>query len=170
MRKPIGMIVAAQPLKGRKIGDKRYTAEQPPIVIGIDPGTSCGIAWQIGSQPMQVATKNLLDTMLTIATFVQAHGVARVQIWIEDARQNKPVFDRGTSRAAAQRIAQNVGAVKRDTDLLEQHCKRLGVSPVMVRPTTAKWTPAMMRAATGIERCSQHARDAAKLIAGRVAR
>jgi hypothetical protein len=40
--------------------------------------------------------------------------------------------------------------------------------PMMVRPTTAKWDRSMMRAATGITKpCSQHARDAAKLIAGK---
>jgi RNA-splicing ligase RtcB len=162
------MIVAAEPLKAPDRGGKRYAVEQPPIVIGIDPGTRCGIAWRIGSQSMQVATKKLLDTMELLTTLVREHGIARTQIWIEDARQNKPAFHRkGASPAAMLKIAQNVGAVKRDTGLLEQHCQTLGVKPMMVRPTTAKWTPAMMRAATGITRCSQHARDAAKLIAGR---
>ena len=168
MKNP-NMLIALEPLRDRRErnGVKGDRPEPERVLIGIDPGTRCGIAWKVGRSAMQVATKGLLDTMALLTKIVQEHGAARVKVWVEDARMNRPVFDRGVSRQAMQRIAQNVGSVKRDTDLLEQHCKTLGVNPMMVRPTTAKWTPAMMRAATGIERSSQHARDAAKLIAGR---
>lgn len=171
--KRTGMIVAQEPLnyKPEIKPDRANSKPAAKLVIGIDPGDNCGIAWKVGGSPMQVATKKLLPAMELLTKLVREHGIARTQIWIEDARQNKPAFHRkGASPAAMLKIAQNVGAVKRDTGLLEQHCKTLGVNPMMVRPTTAKWTPAMMRAATGIARCSQHARDAAKLIAGRVAR
>jgi hypothetical protein len=169
MKNP-NMLIALEPLRDRRGRNEKKGGRPEPdrVVIGIDPGTKCGIAWRVGRSPMQVATKGVLETMALLAKIVQEHGIARTQIWIEDARQNKPAFHRkGASPAAMLKIAQNVGAVKRDTSLLEQHCKTLGISPMMVRPTTAKWTPAMMLAATGITRCSQHARDAAKLIAGR---
>lgn len=165
-----GMIIAAEPLQDRpRTREERGAPPPPRLLIGIDPGTDCGIAWKIGCQPMQVTTKKLLPAMALLTTLVREHGIARTQIWIEDARQNKPAFHRkGASPAAMLKIAQNVGAVKRDTGLLEQHCQTLGVKPMMVRPTTAKWDRSMMRAATGITKpCSQHARDAAKLISGR---
>ena len=168
-----GMIVAAEPLRysPRTRGERgeRGDPNAPRLLIGIDPGTDCGIAWKIGREPMQVTTKKLLPAMELLTTLVREHGIARTQIWIEDVRQNKPAFHRkGASPAAMLKIAQNVGAVKRDTGLLEQHCKTLGVKPMMVRPTTAKWDRSMMRAATGITKpCSQHARDAAKLIVGK---
>ena len=134
------------------------------LVIGIDPGTRCGIAWRVDNQPMQVATKSLRETMRIIAELVRQYGKIHTRILIEDARQNSPVFDRGQNYAATLKIAQNVGSVKRDTQLLEEHCMEEGVAPVMRRPSSAKWTPQVMLAATGIARCSQQARDAAKLI------
>lgn len=168
MKKP-GMIVAIEPLRhtseSRRID--RPTKPAAKLVIGIDPGTRTGIAWRVDSQQMQVATKSLYDAMELITDLVKRYGVAHTRVWIEDARQNSPVFDRGQSHAATLKIAQNVGSVKRDTGLLEEHCKRQGVTPLMVRPSSSKWSARMMLAATGIARCSQHARDAAKLISGK---
>jgi len=169
MKKP-GMIVAIEPLRhtseSRRID--RPTKPAAKLVIGIDPGTRTGIAWRVDNQQMQVATKSLYDAMDIIEDLVKQYGVAHTRIWIEDARINRPVFDRGQNHAASLKIAQNVGSVKRDTGLLEEHCKRQGVTPLMVRPSSSKWDRSMMRAATGITKpCSQNARDAAKLISGR---
>lgn len=162
------IITPAEPLRRDwEPQDQPQGKEPQRVVIGIDPGASCGIAWRVGKQPMQVKTVSLMQCFAMLAQIVQQHGVARVKVWIEDARMNRPVFDRGQSRKATLKIAQNVGSVKRDTDLLEQHCRLLGLSPMMIRPTTAKWTTQQMLAATGISRSSQHARDAAKLIVGR---
>ncbi len=170
MKKP-GMIVAIEPPNYkpeiRTSADRANAKPAAKLVIGIDPGTRTGIAWRVDNQQMQVATKSLYDAMDIIEDLVKQYGVAHTRIWIEDARINRPVFDRGQNHAASLKIAQNVGSVKRDTGLLEEHCKRQGVTPLMLRPSSSKWSPKMMLAATGIARCSQHARDAAKLISGR---
>lgn len=170
MKKP-GMVVAIEPPNYkpeiRTSADRANAKPAAKLVIGIDPGTRTGIAWRVDSQQMQVATKSLYDAMELITDLVKRYGVAHTRVWIEDARQNSPVFDRGQSHAATLKIAQNVGSVKRDTGLLEEHCKRQGVTPLMVRPSSSKWSARMMLAATGIARCSQHARDAAKIISGR---
>lgn len=136
--------------------------------IGIDPGASTGLAvWCILTSQLEV---------VETTTFWQAYNTIRKSfdpgntiIVIEDPSKNKPVFGHNESdRKKRERIAQNVGANKREAQLLIDGFERLGYTVQAVQPHTAKWDARTFKNLTRYKNiCSQHARDAAKLVYGK---
>jgi hypothetical protein len=143
----------------------------PSMLIGIDGGTHTGVATYCDTDGY---------TLLTM-TFWEAYDYVRalsmhyaLRVYIEHPSGNLPVFATGkVNGKARERIAQSVGRVKRESELLADGLKRCGLTVTLVVPrgrkgSRGKWTAADLLAATGYaKRSSQHARDAARLIVGR---
>lgn len=132
--------------------------------IGIDPGKHTGVAvWdRQGRYFTDVITLDFFGAL----NFLKHYNPTYTQIVIEDATQNKPTFRRKGQRVGvADRMAQNVGSVKRDTQLLIEWCERHGFTVRKVKPDQSKLNAAAFKRTTKyIGRTSQHARDAAMLV------
>lgn len=141
------------------------------LYIGIDPGVHTGFAvWQSNIKMYRyLETLNFWSTIDFLQTFIR-EGLKQVTlVVIEDPNMNKPIFKQaGLSNMDYQRKAQNVGMNKKEASLIIDYCKREKLDFEIVRPSTAKWNHDFFKAATGIKkRCSQHVRDAVKLVHGR---
>lgn len=128
------------------------------IVLGIDPGVSTGIA------AFQNGTLWKLETIAPhqIAGYLSAARPARVVF--EDSRLTSHVFSTVKSRAAALKMARNVGEIDAWCRLITELCAELhipahGISPAAKGP---KLNAAQFAGATGwTDSSNQHTRDAA---------
>lgn len=135
----------------------------PAAYIGLDPGVKTGVALLLRGQAMQVYTLEFWEAIAFLANAQAQHGPLLVVI--EDPNLDRSLYARHDGIAGNRRtkIAQNVGANKRDAQLLLAWCARAEVATRAVRPP-GKLTAEIFTAATGIKRCSQHARDAGHLL------
>ena len=163
--------------KARKASTKRTpvpvkkltfpVAPTPPgpiaAYIGLDPGQSTGVALMLPDQLMQVYTLEFWEVIVFLANAQAQHGPLLVVI--EDPNLDRSLYARydGVAGNARTKIAQNVGANKRDAQLLLAWCARACIATRAVRPP-GKLTAPAFAARTGIARCSQHARDAGHLL------
>ncbi len=110
---------------------------------------------------------------------LKTYPVECCDLVIEDPSQNLPaVFEKtrqkivekhGKEKAAKllERVAESVGRVKGESELLIMGFRDRGYFVYAERPTSAKWDDrAMERYTKYSKRCSQHAKDAAKLCFG----
>ena len=136
--------------------------------IGIDPGVSTGFAvWRPQNKHYELATLSFWECYSRLILWHISLD-KELHVYIENPNLNKPVFSRGVSAAAQIKIAQNVGANKRDAQLWIEFCEFYGIQYSEVRPTKSKQSPAEFAKMWGISKpCSQHARDAFDLIGGR---
>lgn len=149
------------------------------ISIGIDPGKSTGYAVCVDKRLVSLETTDFwgcCDNLKDVG--VKEFGV---KVYIEDPNINRPIFmKKGVIKGAGaekseqlmmQKIAQNVGANKREASLLIELCKRLDIEVVPCQPTKKsmnKMSAESFNKLTGYEgRSSEHARDAAMLVFGR---
>jgi hypothetical protein len=141
--------------------------------IGIDPGVSTGFA------VVQSEGQKVLFYELHTLSFWQCFE--KMMFWhvnsdkynceviIEDPGLNKPIFYRNQSGAAMNRISQNVGSNKRDAQLWIEFCEFYGIKYAVVRPTKTKLNAGDFARIYNIQKsCSQHARDAFRLVGMRV--
>jgi len=144
------------------------------IAIGIDPGVNIGVAvWNCGSHvPISAATIKDRSKLITAIKLYLADG-ATVHVRCEDPRMNRPIFFRNVSPRAQLKIARNVGMNQQITTDIESELRTIAESHpdrftyLMCRPGSAKWKAEDMRLlAKWDKRCSQHARDAMKLVCG----
>jgi hypothetical protein len=112
-----------------------------------------------------------LDFWRAIA-FIESYKSAGVPISVvmEDPNGNRPVFNRGVQGRRASKIAQNVGANKRDAILIWEYCVNHGIAIQRITPTAksiTKLSSEQFNKITGwAARTSEHARDAAMLVWG----
>lgn len=148
------------------------------LVVGIDPGTSTG--WAEYS-PITGELESV-DTIDFHAVMERARGMERgtVLFIVEDPSQNPffveryilPQYRRRRSLPMEEvkrlcKIAGNTGGNGKEALMLIEGLKGMGHRVRAVRPTSQKWTSHMFMNITGWDkRCSQHARDAAKLCFG----
>lgn len=142
--------------------------------IGIDGGSHTGLAiWDgIHKEFVDIETSTFWEALERIRNFFPNNTL----IVIEDPNQIKPTFPRNgaLSPGKRDRISQNVGSVKRETELLAQGLERLGYNVRRVRPgpraiTYRKGKPdarTFKRITKYPGRTSQHGRDAALLVYG----
>lgn len=137
--------------------------------IGIDPGVQTGIAIWIHSRQrfLELKTSSFWPTYKLVIKYKRKHK-DKLLVTIEDPGLIPPIFPRrGMSKMQMQKIAQNVGMNKAHAALMIQGLMKAGVQVQTVKPITKKWTDAMFRMITGVDkRVSQHVRDAAKLVVG----
>ncbi len=128
------------------------------MILGIDPGAQTGIA---------IYRAGKLDELLTIQPHVlieciQAHKPSRVIF--EDSRLTSFMFTQVKSRAAALKMARNVGEIDAWCRLIVLTCGELGIAAHGISPKDkgAKLNAAEFAKLTGwIAPSNQHVRDAA---------
>jgi len=139
---------------------KRYS-------IGIDAGTNTGVAvWD--------NRENALVDLLTLSFWETYHRIvarytpdqAEIVIeWLGDGALYARSY--AGTRAGRDRVASNVGSVRRETVLLAEGLERAGFTVDRRRlPSRApKWTAEYLKRVTGYAgRSSAHARDALRIV------
>jgi hypothetical protein len=141
-------------------------------VIGIDCGVKTGLAvWD--RKEKQFAE---IETYDFWSAFFRIFGKAdheETLIFVEDPSKNKPVFIKKGVHGGRQalKIAQNVGGVKRESQLMIDGLKHAGYEVKAVRPKKGSMTKLKAEAFKQITgytgRTNEHTRDAAMLVFGR---
>lgn len=138
------------------------------LIVGIDPGKNSGMALiSNGNTILQLETVRPWQVMEVLQVWEIEHGKIS-KVYMEDPRQNKPLFGKKGNKGVLGRIAQNVGSNKRDTDWLEHLITDAKYNLVLCRPTTEKWNAQTLKTITGYSgKSNSHTRDAIKLAYGR---
>lgn len=143
---------------------------KPDNVIGLDPGSSTGLALWCR------ASRRLLE--VHTLTFWKAYDFVRdrftpetAEIVVEVPNTRGALYSRTSAQVADGRgrdkFAANVGSVRREAVLLAERFEQLGFAVRRVTPRGKKWDAEQMRRYTGYEgRTSEHGRDAARLVVG----
>lgn len=142
--------------------------------IGIDPGVNNGWAcWDSDAEEFtELETFMFWDLVgrIMLMSYKTQAGKERpgIQFYLEDPRKIRPNWrrGRGASRAADDKISQNIGSVKRTAELIQELLDKHNFDYILVPPTTAsKWTAETFKQYTGYaERTNEHERDAARLV------
>lgn len=130
----------------------------PVKLLGLDPGANTGAAVYIAGVLSELRTVEPQD----IADLLR--DLAPERVIYEDSRKESFVWTTKGSRAAALKMARNIGEVDGWCKLIEATCKKLGIPCHGVSPTKkgAKVDAAAFGRITGWTKPSnQHARDAA---------
>jgi len=139
------------------------------FAIGIDGGKKTGFA--VWDRSMHEFMKLESCDFWTAYKYVVDHFTPKnAELFIEDPSQNKPVFMKKGVRnnKAFSKVAQNVGGVKRETNLLIEGIELEGFDVKRIVPrkgimTKIKAEP--FRNITGYEgRTNEHSRDAAMMV------
>ena len=146
----------------------------PQLLVGIDPGEHTGVAQfdHLDAQPeLQLQTLDFWATvrLLEQLALTEKH---RAHIYIEDPNQHRSLYANKDSKTGEVRtkVAQNVGANKREAALLIKKCQALGLQLTTITPgdvLTKQSAEEFARLTGYTKRCSEHARDAGLLIFGR---
>jgi hypothetical protein len=138
---------------------KQYT-------IGIDPGTSTGIA-VFDRNSRQIVRAETLDFWAAYDLCLAEYPPAICDLIIEDCSKNKVQVYARLNAYRGSRVAANVGGVKRESQLLIDGLRRRGYNVVAIRPQGSKWDTETVKRITGWNRrVSEHARDAIRLCFG----
>lgn len=98
------------------------------ILIGIDPGINTGVAVFIDGRLTRLETIHPAE----VASYIQAAQPSRVVF--EDSRLQSHVWTKNHSRAAAAKMARNVGEVDAWCRLIAHACGKLGIPAHGVSP------------------------------------
>ena len=133
------------------------------LTIGIDAGQHTGIA--IYDSVSKKITEFKTTDFFGAITFIKTLPKDNVKVVVEvpsDFIYARNDFQSGKVR---DKMAINIGAVRRESQLLAEACRRCGFAVLEVLPVrAAKWTAEQLKRYLGIEgRTSQHVRDAARL-------
>jgi hypothetical protein len=136
------------------------------VLIGIDPGTSTGVAILSGGS-LQLHTLKIHQAFKLVERVVwevkQLQG-GSIRVYLEDARQRKWFGDRANAKQ------QGAGSIKRDCTIWEDFLSELAVEVILIAPKNnkTKLTQLQFEKISGYKgRTSEHSRDAAMLILGR---
>ena len=127
-------------------------------ILGIDPGASTGVAVYIDGKLEKLATVE----PWRIPEVIQAHGASRVVF--EDSHLTSFMFTTAPSRAAALKMARNVGEVDAWCKLIVAVCDQLKIPAHSISPKQkgAKLDAKAFERLTGwASQSNQHERDAA---------
>jgi hypothetical protein len=126
------------------------------MIIGLDPGASTGKAVFIDGK---------LTGLMTIAPHeIKAHISGAKRVIFEDSRLISHMFTTVKSRAAALKMARNVGEIDAWCKLIVAHCEHLGIPAHGISPKTkgAKLNAEAFNKLTGwTGKSNQHERDGA---------
>lgn len=135
------------------------------IHIGIDPGTTTGLAvWDsIRKRFRQIDSLKIHEAM-DVVSELSTLNTGNIHIWVEDARQRTWFGSKSDSKL------QGAGSIKRDCTIWEDFLKDLNVPFDMVHPqkNSTKVPDGYFKGITGYQdKCSEHGRDAAMLVINR---
>lgn len=143
--------------------------------IGIDPGESNGVALYDKKNGLRVYTMNfwkLVDYINnTIVPAYKRDMTVVPHFYVENPGLNSFMYHQridNKNKAVALKIAQNVGSNKADAKRIIELIKNYEMIVEEIKPNSnsQKWSADYFNKLTGLSiTCSQHARDAAKLIA-----
>lgn len=130
------------------------------LILGIDPGSNTGMATFIDGELLHLRTVDPVG-------IEEAIRMANPQrVIFEDSRLQTHTWTQAKTRAAALKMARNVGEVDAWCRLIVSICERLDIPAHGISPKGkgAKLDAARFRAATGwTGQSNQHERDAAML-------
>lgn len=127
-------------------------------IMGIDPGTNTGVAIFIGGKLVHLATIEPVE----IAARIEAVRPARVIL--EDSRLQSHVWTTSTSKAAAAKMARNLGEIDAWCKLIVAVCAGLDIPAHSVSPLGKghKMAADQFERITGwAKQSNQHERDGA---------
>jgi hypothetical protein len=130
------------------------------IVIGLDPGSNTGVAYFTAGQLRKLET----ITPMQISEVLRMAGPNLKRVIFEDSRLTSYMFTTVKSRAAALKMARNVGEIDAWSKLIVATCADLDIPAHGISPKQkgAKLNAEQFAAKTGwTERNNQHERDAA---------
>lgn len=128
------------------------------LIIGIDPGAHTGVAVFDDGRLVRLMTVEPMH----IGAILAGHNPERVIF--EDSRLQSHTWTKAKSKAAALKMARNVGEVDAWCKLIVAECEKLGIPAHGISPKNkgAKKKPAEFDAITGWTGSSnEHTRDAA---------
>ncbi len=128
------------------------------LIIGIDPGSNTGVAVYDEGRLVRLMTVEPMH----IGAILAGHSPERVIF--EDSRLQTHTWTQAKTRAAALKMARNVGEVDAWCRLIVAECEKLGIPAHGISPKRkgAKLDAAQFEAATGWTGSSnEHTRDAA---------
>jgi hypothetical protein len=141
-----------------------------PIVLGIDPGTTTGLAGYVPAENRLAFVGSA--SPLAVLKRIERWAVEGLLLgaYVEDARA-LPVYARHRSKGRGERdrVARSVGRVDLLTDLYLACLEAHGIPTQPVQPVRSKkWDAEALRRVTGYEgRTNEHGRDAARIVHGR---
>jgi hypothetical protein len=139
---------------------------KPRLLIGVDPGSNCGVATLIpGSKCLNLyQTKSNIEAMFLIIELANDY---EIELFIEDARLAKKnaYFARKDNHGKLQ----GVGYVKGFSKEWEAFCKIRMFKFTMLQSSNTKMDPILFEKMTGLKtlKTEHHKRDAAMIILGR---
>jgi hypothetical protein len=143
---------------GSKSGRGLTSSAPAAKILGVDPGAHTGIAVFVGGK------LSALETIAPhqVGDYIKASGAQRVVF--EDSRLISHTWSTVTSRAAALKMARNVGEIDAWCRLITQVCAEIGLPAHGVSPKGKgqKINGQSFASLTGwAGTCNQHERDAA---------
>lgn len=139
------------------------------IYIGIDAGKKTGIAiWDTESR--EILAVKTLDFFKTLIFVGDSFDTDAAKIIVEDPNKIKPIHGakKNVSIRPLLKIAQNVGGVKRETELLIEGLEAMGFDVEGTKPRKTKKDAAYIKSICGFEgSTNEHTRDAIMLVVGR---
>lgn len=128
------------------------------LILGIDPGAHTGVATYVGGQLTDLETVGPHQ----IERLIRGRAPARVVF--EDSRMQSHTWTSSASKAAAAKMARNVGQVDAWCYLITAICAELGIAAHGISPAGkgAKLDAKQFASVTGwTGKSNEHARDAA---------
>ena len=144
--------------------------------IGIDPGMETGLAiWNSTLQKFRsIQSVNFWQAIWILEEWDTRLKVEEIELTlvIEDPNLTTHVWDRyGALGRSATKIAQNVGACKREASLILAWCEIKGIKTIAVNPSDRRDTKMKAEAFRNLTKCNiqtnEHGRDAALLVFGK---
>ena len=128
------------------------------LILGIDPGAHTGVATYVGGQLTDLETvgPNQIERLI--------RGRAPARVVFEDSRLQSHTWTSSASKAAAAKMARNVGQVDAWCYLITAICAELGIAAHGISPAGkgAKLDAKQFASVTGwTGKSNEHARDAA---------
>jgi hypothetical protein len=128
------------------------------LILGIDPGAHTGVATYVGGQLTDLETVGPHQ----IERLIRGRAPARVVF--EDSRLQSHTWTSSASKAAAAKMARNVGQVDAWCNLITAICEELSITAHGISPAGkgAKLNALQFASVTGwLQRSNEHERDAA---------
>ena len=130
------------------------------VIMGLDPGSSTGVAYFSDGRLQK------LDTIEPVQLLWCIKNAMPARVIFEDSRLESHLWSTNSSRAAALKMARNVGEIDAWSKLIVAICAELGIAAHGISPKSkgAKLSAEQFKAMTGWDsRCNQHERDAAMI-------
>ena len=128
------------------------------LILGIDPGANTGVATYIGGKLVH------LCTISPVETADKLESVRPARVILEDSRLQSYVWTTSTSKAAAAKMARNLGEIDAWCKLIVAVCERLDITSHGISPLGKghKMAADQFERITGwTGRSNQHERDGA---------